>query len=91
LDEIMTQELTLIGTFLGIVAVLLLMFMPTLMELKRPQDAGPRLIPETFAVFSTPAPKPHPVLIDLEGEAQTIMTYERFIGFLPNLESAFSE
>jgi hypothetical protein len=87
----MIQELTLIGTFLGIVAALFLMFMPALMELKHPQDAGPRLIIENFVMLSTPAPTPHPVLIDIEGEAQIIMTYERFLRFLPNLESAFSE
>lgn len=83
------QELTLIGTFLGIVTALFLMFMPALMELKRPQDAGPRLILENFVML--PAPAPPLVLIDLEAEAQIILTHERFLFFLPNLESAFSE
>jgi len=87
----MIQELTLIGTFLGIVAALFLMFMPALMELKRPKDAGPRLILENFVTLPAHAPTPPPVLIDIEGEAQIIMTYERFLSFLPNLESAFSE
>ena len=87
----MIQDLTLIGTFLGIATVLFLMFMPTLMELKYPQDSGPRLILENFVNLSVPAPTPPAILIDLEGETQIIMTYERFLGFLPNLESAFSE
>ena len=87
----MIQELTLIGTFLGIVTALFLMFIPALIELKRPRDAGPRLIVENFVMLSAPAPTPLPVLIDLEGGAQIIMTYERLLCFLPNLESAFSE
>ena len=87
----MLQELTLIGTFLGIVTALFLMFMPSLIELKHPQDAGPRLILENFIML--PAPPPiHPLfLMDLEGEAHLIMTNERFLSFLPNLESTFSE
>jgi hypothetical protein len=48
----MIQELTLIGTFLGIVAALFLMFMPAIMELKHPQDAGTRLIIEKFVMLS---------------------------------------
>ena len=85
----MIQELTLIGTFLGIIAALTLMFMPALIELKRPQDAGPRLIQENFIVLS--APTQPLVLTDLESESKIIITYERFLRFLPNLESAFSE
>lgn len=85
----MIQELTLIGTFLGIVTALFLMFIPAIVELKRPQDAGPRLILENFVMLSVPTPPP--VLIDLECEAQIVMTHERFLRLLPNLESAFSE
>jgi hypothetical protein len=85
----MIQELTLIGTFLGMVTVLFLMFMPALIELKRPQDAGPRLIIDNVVLLPTHT-KPL-VLMDLEGEAHLIMTHERFLCLLPNLESAFSE
>ena len=86
----MIQELTLIGTFFGIVVALCLMFMPTLIELKRPKDAGPRLILESFGILSAPVTvAPPPIaLIDLEPEGQIIITYERLLYFLPNLESA---
>lgn len=87
----MIQELTLIGTFLGIVIALCLMFMPALVELKRPQDAGPRLILENFSRLSAPAIMSKLTLIDLEDESQKIKTYERLLYFLPNLESASSE
>ena len=87
----MIQELTLIGTFLGLVTALCLMFIPSLIELRHPQDAGPRLILENFVVLPALASIQPAVLVDLEGEAHLIMTRERFLHFLTNLESAFSE
>jgi hypothetical protein len=58
----------LVATFLGTPFVLLFMFMPALFELKRPRDAGPRLIMSNFwhilSVNSTES-KSHP-LFDLD-------------------------
>jgi hypothetical protein len=45
----MLPNLTLfIVTLIGMALTILIMFLPTIIELRKPRDAGPRLIKESF-------------------------------------------
>jgi hypothetical protein len=88
----MTQELALLATLGGVISTIMLMFLPAIMELRNPKDAGPRLIAENFSGFIVAAKPLSPqILEDIEGETRTIMKHPYFLRFLQNLESGFSE
>ncbi len=45
----MISNITLfIVTLIGMALTILIMFLPTIIELRKPRDAGPRLITESF-------------------------------------------
>jgi len=69
--------------------VIVLMFLPALIELKRPQDAGPRLIANSFTPWRLSALKTF--LLDIEEEfkfdSQLTSKIAIFLSFVPNLEA----
>jgi hypothetical protein len=86
----MTETLIL-ATVGGVAALVLAMFLPAILELRKPKDAGPRLITENFA-FPLPLTNTVPlnnqqVLSDLEEEARIAPTHPKFLSYLSNLES----
>jgi hypothetical protein len=89
----MIEILTLLMTICGVVATVVVMFLPALFELRKPKDAGPRLIIGNFATLPTPLTssmiKNTPILVlsDIEGEGHAELTFSKLLGFLPNLES----
>ncbi len=68
---------------------ILIMFLPAVIELKRPLDAGPRLIKGNFAEILLSNLKIP--IINLEDdsklEGQLTMTVKGFFDFVPNLEA----
>ncbi len=68
--------------------VILLMFLPAIIELKKPKDAGPRLITDSFAQMRLPSLKT--ALFNIEDElkfdSQLILKIGGFLRFIPNLE-----
>jgi hypothetical protein len=90
----MIPGLISLATIGGVVATILFMFLPAIVELKKPKDAGPRLITENFSPLSLTLNNPlqmkniQPVLADIEGEVGiTKAICVKILGFLPNLES----
>jgi len=69
--------------------VIALMFLPALIELKRPQDAGPRLIANSFMPWRLSTLKTF--LLDIEEEfkfeRQLTSKIAIFLSFVPNLEA----
>jgi hypothetical protein len=89
----MTPELVLLATAGGVSATILLMFLPAIVELRKPKDAGPRLIAENLSTSSTTLNNPslmrnlQPVLADIENDPRITKIYEKILGVLFNLES----
>ena len=69
--------------------VFILMFLPALIEVKRPQDAGPRLIANSFTQLRLQTLRT--VLSDIEEElnfdSQLTSKIAIFLAFIPNLEA----
>jgi|WetSurMetagenome_2_1015567.scaffolds.fasta_scaffold1308838_1 hypothetical protein len=69
--------------------VFILMFLPALIEVKRPQDAGPRLITTSFTKLRLHTLRT--VLSDIEEElnfdSQLASKIAIFLAFIPNLET----
>jgi hypothetical protein len=74
---------------LGTPIFIFVMFLPTLIELKKPKDAGPRLISSGFSPVS---PKSSPVnsLLDIERnserDAMLSALFQNTLGFIYNLD-----
>ncbi len=85
----MLQELTLfIATLTGITLTILIMFLPTIVELKKPRDVGPRLIPDTFAkVRLSTLTSLFNIDEESKFEGQSALKTANLLRFLPNLES----
>ena len=66
-----------------------LLFLPAIIELKKPKDAGPRFITDSFAQFRLSTLKI--VLLNIEEElkfdVQLPSKIGRFLCFIPNLEA----
>jgi hypothetical protein len=66
-----------------------LLFLPAIIELKKPKDAGPRLITDSFAQIRLSALKT--ALLNIEEElkfdSQLVSKIGSFLGFIPNLEA----
>ncbi|MCL5949487.1 MAG: hypothetical protein M1490_03305 [Candidatus Bathyarchaeota archaeon] len=64
------------------------MFLPAIIELKKPKDAGPRLITDSFAQMHLSALKT--ALLNIEDElkfdSQLSGKIGNFLRFIPNLE-----
>jgi hypothetical protein len=86
----MIQSLnTFVATLMvAVTMVILILFLPAVIELKRPLDAGPRLIRGNFAEILLSNLKIP--IINLEDdwklEGQLTMTGRGFFDFVPNLE-----
>lgn len=89
----MTSEFISIVMIGGVAATILLMFLPAILEVWKPKDAGPRLIAENFWASSLTSNNPllkgnpEPVLVDIETEIGITKIYTKTLGFLFNLES----
>ena len=88
----MTQELLVLSTLCGLAVAVAAMFLPALVELWKPKDAGPRLIAENLIPSlglktSLPPNNLSPIIIDIEGEDKMVITCAKLLSFLPNLES----
>ena len=87
----MIQSLnTLIITLLATTTMtILLMFLPAIIELKKPEDAGPRLITENFAkiVLSTLKIPIINIEDDWKLDIQSTMKIASFLHVIPNLEA----
>jgi len=89
----MTETLILLITICSVAASVLVMFLPALFELRKPKDAGPRLIIGDFVALPAPLTSPItkiiqlPVISDIESEGRATIDYSKFLGFLPNVES----
>jgi hypothetical protein len=82
-----TSVLVLLATISGVGATVLLMFVPAIMELRNPKDAGPRMIAGNFSSLPLTLTKMPSIIGDIEGETSKTKTYVRLPGFLFNLES----
>lgn len=93
----MTPVLVLLATIGGVAATMLLMFLPAIVELWKPKDAGPRLIAENFTTSTLTLNNPslmkniQPDLTDIESEMGITKGYAKTLGLLPNLESFMFE
>ena len=82
--------ITLIAAFATTTALsVALLFLPAIIELKKPRDAGPRLITDSFMQMRLSALKM--ALFDIEEElkfdSQLLSKLGNFVGLLPNLEA----
>ena len=82
--------LTLIAAMATTVAMsVVLLFVPAIIELKKPQDAGPRCIPNASAQIRLSALKT--ALLNIEEElkfdSQLTSKIQSFLHFIPNLEA----
>jgi hypothetical protein len=68
---------------------ILLMFLPAIIELKKPKDAGPRLIIENFAKIGLSTLKIQIINIedDWKLDIQSTMKIASFLHVIPNLEA----
>jgi hypothetical protein len=88
----MTPLLVILATIGGVAATILLMFLPAMVELWKPKDAGPRLIAGNFPTSILTLNNPllmanfQPNLTDIEGELAIPTIYAKTLGFLPNIE-----
>ena len=86
----MIQSLnTLITTLIATATItILLMFLPAIIELKKPKDAGPRLITENFTKIGLNALKIPIINIedDWKLDIQSTMKIASFLHVIPNLE-----
>lgn len=93
----MTPVLVLLATIGGVAATMLLMFLPAIVELWKPKDAGPRLIAENFTTSALTLNNLslmrniQPDLTDIECEMGITKVYAKTLVFLPNLESFMFE
>lgn len=75
---------------LGTPIFMLVMFLPTLVELKKPKDAGPRLISSGFSPLPPKSSLPVSPLQDIERnqdrEAKLSALFQNTLGFIPNLD-----
>ncbi|MEM3700056.1 MAG: hypothetical protein QXL57_04215 [Candidatus Bathyarchaeia archaeon] len=80
---------TLILLTMGISTFILIMFLPALLELKKPKDAGPRIIIDNVSEMQTLWKEPIPI-VDIEEEhildKMLIKKILDVISVLPNLE-----
>jgi hypothetical protein len=80
---------TVFMLFFGVLVFLLIMLLPALLELKRPSDAGPRVITENASAILPPIRKKI-LIVDVEEEQrfdQALVTkISQILAFLPNLE-----
>ncbi|MGQ9507578.1 MAG: hypothetical protein ACUVTB_06980 [Candidatus Bathycorpusculaceae bacterium] len=81
---------TLILLTMGISTLILIMLLPSLLELKKPKDAGPRIIIDRVSDMQTLWKEAMPIL-DLEEERisdnMLIRKIVEIISVLPNLET----
>lgn len=69
--------------FFGVITFIIIMLLPALMELKKPKDAGPKILEngEQHGIN---------LLVNIEGEAKfdwvTVRRVAEIIAFLPSLE-----
>ncbi len=88
--ETMIQSLNTFATALIGVATtgILILFLPAIIELKRPLDAGPRLIRGNFAEILLSDLKIPIINVedDWRLDRQSTMTVRGFFDFVPNLE-----
>jgi hypothetical protein len=88
-----TPGLISLVTVGGVAATILLMFLPAIVELWKPKDAGPRLIAENYSVSPLTLNNLflmatiEPVLADIETETGITKIYTKTLSFLFNLES----
>jgi len=75
---------------LGTPAIILVSFLPAIVELKKPKDPGPRMITETFP-YAKPSLGYFYRLHDVEAEQNLprpgFQRLALIMGFLPNLEA----
>jgi hypothetical protein len=75
---------------LGTPIFILVMFLPTLVELKKPKDAGPRLISSGFSPLLPKSSLPVNSLQDIERnqdrDAKLSALFQNTLGFIPNLD-----
>jgi hypothetical protein len=66
----------------------MLLFLPAIIELRKPKDAGPRLIPDYFVQMRLLSQKTALFNIDddLKYDSQIVMIFENFLNFIPNLD-----
>jgi len=83
----MLNSLYALASQTGIVVVtILLLFLPALIELRKPKDSGPRLIMDNFARIRIGAFTIGLVNIEEEKENQSIKYIDNFLYRFPNLE-----
>jgi hypothetical protein len=84
------MSFVLIAFTLGTPVSLLLMFLPTLLELKKPKDAGPRLISSGFSLVPK-SPLPVNSLQDIERnqirDAKLSALFQNTLGFIADLDN----
>ncbi len=88
----MVSEMTPFFATIALVAPIsvLVMFLPTLIELKKPKDAGPRLISSGFSSDLPESSMPVGSLIDIERnqdrDAKLSALFQNTLGFIANLD-----
>lgn len=84
------NPMTFIMLILGIFLFILIMLLPALWELKRPKDAGPRVIMDNILLVR-PQTRKATLTVNLEAEQKFDQTLAKkiadVISVLPNLES----
>ena len=83
----MTADLTLLSLFAIAFSVILLMFLPAFLELKRPLDAGPRWIIDNFSRALSCI---NLSIVNIEDSPQAYtqsVGKVDFLEFMPNLEA----
>jgi hypothetical protein len=86
----MIQSLDLlITTLIAATTAIVLMFLPAIIELKKPRDAGPRLITDYFAQMGLSALRIPLINIEDGGKLDSQLTVKiaSFLYFIPNLEA----
>ena len=81
--------ITLLVALTAITTMAIFMFLSAIFELKKPKDAGPRFITDSFAQMRLSALKT--ALFNIEDElkfgSQLVSKIGSFLGFIPNLEA----
>ncbi len=86
IQSLNTLIITLLATT---IMTILLMFLPAIIELKKPKDAGPRLINENFTKIGLSTLKIPIINIedDWKLDIQSTMKIASFLHVIPNLEA----
>lgn len=81
-------QLLSITPFLGVVIFILVMFLPALLELRKPKDAGPRRIEEDVVLSKYQVPLASiERIVESDADLTVLKKVANILSVLPNLET----